>query len=891
MTSTNSQFRSYGSTSTNMVQVIESIISGYKMGAIRAIAQEPVQNSKDAKNSQMARVVFQLHERPLENGSVSHMLTVTDSGTSGLGGPILKPEDIDSRGGILENGEDWAAFEGQGYTKADQDALGSRGQGKAAFLYHSEVAETDSASPNRRRMVMLYDTLLSDGGYRLGVRYASPRDTVIMPPYLDDEAKDLITSESFEISDDLHYPLSLAPLSEPGTRVVVPYLSREAVNAFKNGELHRWLEMCWWRAIQVGELEITLIDESGDESRVGIPQWWRSEFWRTSGRPEYEYVKEDIPLNTNPLLKIKRVVLLHDENLEVHEHMYDDSEAEYDGIQVLRGRQWIETFGSKQDYPSSVPEEYRAGFRGFVEFDRELDRELRSAEYERPQHDSFDRRKTLVRELREALDTCVKEFSEQLGWISDGGYQEDASDLERRIAANALNILVNTPDVGPDDGGDAPGGTVWDVNLQVGYPNEGTARVDWGQELADVYVRCSANPEINYGAVTLKVLSVSPDGDQKVIAQTRADLMEDGTASIEFGNVLVLRGESSKAHMTCPDAGKYRLRAVVSDLGRDLKSTSRSVWVQEDPPAPPQQKPVTISVETSNLADPDRVRINDGESLRTVVSIKNRTTEAADFSLDAVLVADELPGNLLAGQGHLLSLPLAIDMKLGISGIERLGEPPIPQQVIRENILLISDAPEETDVGLHLVAAPGVHHLRIDLYNKDRTEHVASASRRIYFETDPPGDAGKLPFELIRQESADETREASPLWKLRSPERDGGPYRIFYSPSHHIYDVAQRADRNARRLSVGANAVVREIVADAYLDWIHEAFRDGDDSRYDTIIERPDQADNPRWVRLADQVERYKSISDDGNTDSDGLAELRRQIVSNMVRIFEEAAD
>ena len=888
MATSQAQFRNYGSTSTNMVQVIESIISGYKMGSIRALAQEPVQNSKDAKNSQIARVVFQLHERPLANGRMSHMLTVTDSGTTGLGGPILEPEDIDARGGVLEKGEDWAAFEGQGYTKVDQDALGSRGQGKAAFLYHSKVVETVTASPYRRRMVMLYDTLLPNNKYRLGVRYASPRDTVLMPPYFDDEAMRLITTDSFPIGDDLRYPLLLEPLSEPGTRVVVPYLSDEAVDAYKNGELKSWLEMCWWRAVQVGELEITLIDEVGNESRVGIPEWWQSEFWGSSHHSENEYVKEDIPLDSSSWLRVKRVVLLHDENLDEHEHLYDRSEAEYDGIQIMRGRQWIETFGSRQDYSSSVPEEYRAGFRGFVEFDRDLDRELRSTEYERPQHDSFDRRKALVREVRGVLDVCVKDFSERLGWVSDEGYQEDASDLERRIAANALNVLVNPPNGGTDDDGDEPGGTVWDVNLQIGYPNQGTARVDWGQELADVYVSCRAKPERNYGYVTLKVMSVDPNGHQKEISKTRADLREDGTAAVEFGNVLVLKGESNQLHMPCPDAGRYRLSAVVSDSGRDLKRTSRSVWVQEEPPPPPK-KPVAVTVETTNLADPDRIRINDGESLRTVVSVKNRSTEAAELSLDAVLVADELPGNLLAGQGHLLSLPLAIDKKLTIEGIERVGEPPIPQQVIRENILLVSDHPEDAHVGLHLVAAPGVHHLRIDLYNKDRTEMVASTSRRIYFETDPPGNEGKIPFELRRRETSDESREASPLWELEPPEGDGGPYLLYYSPAHHLYDVAQRADRHSRRLSAGANAVVREIVADAYIDWMHESFRDGDDSRYDTIVERPDQADNPRWVRLADQVERYRHMSIDQNIDTDGLAELRRKIVANMVRIFEEA--
>ena len=889
MTYTNSQLSNYGATSTNMVQLIESIISGYKMGSIRALAQEPVQNSKDAKADKTVRVVFQLHRRLLKDGSISRMLTVTDSGTSGLGGPILTEDEIDNRGGILKKGEDWAAFEGHGYTKVDQDALGSRGQGKSAFLYHSKVANADSSPRAHRRMVMLYDTLLSNGEYRLGVRYASPRDTVLIPPQFCDKAKELITSESFPIDKDLRYPLMLAPLTEPGTRVVVPYLIDEAVDAFKNGELKNWLEMCWWRAIQVEELEIMLIDEDGSENRVGIPEWWHSEFWQSSCCSEHEYVKEDISLNSNPSLKIKRVVLLHDKNIGAHEYLYDSSEPEYDGIQVMRGRQWIETLGSKQDYSSSVPEEYRTGFRGFVEFERGLDRELRSTDYERPQHDSFDRRKRLVKDVLKELDVCVREFSERLGWISDEGHQEDASDLEQRIAAKALSILVNPPDGAHYDGGDGSGGTIWDVDLQIGYPNEGTTRVNWGQELADVYVSCRSKPKMDYGSVTFEVVSIAPDGSHKEIARTSADLREDGTAVFEFGNIPVLKGVSKQRHMPCPDSGKYRLNAAVSDAGRDLKRTSRSVWVEEDPPPPPTQKSVTVSVGTFNLDAPDRVRINDGELLSAVVSIKNRTIETAELSLDAVLVAGELPGNFIVGQGRLLSLPLAVDKRLSIEGIERLGEPPIPKQVIRENILLISDIPDQVDVGTHLVAAPGVLYLRIDLYNKHRDERIASTSRRIYFETDPPGNAGKLPFELIRQAPRDESREMSPLWHLGSQDREGGPDQLFYSHTHHIYGVAQQADRNYKRNSPGANAVIREIVADAYLDWMHEGYSDGDDSRYDTIIEHPDKHNNPRWFRLAGQVERYRDMSDDTKNFNTGeLAKLRRKIVANLVRMFEE---
>ena len=172
----------YSSTSTNMVQLIESTINGYKMGSIRALAQEPVQNSKDAKLGQRVDVQYRLYKNG--NGPLDYVLTVTDRGTKGLGGEILKESQIASRGGVLNEGEDWAAFEGHGYTKTNQDALGSRGQGKSAFLYHSKAFGTTVAQSDVRKMVMLYDTLLPNNEYRLGVRYAKPNDVVQDPPFV-----------------------------------------------------------------------------------------------------------------------------------------------------------------------------------------------------------------------------------------------------------------------------------------------------------------------------------------------------------------------------------------------------------------------------------------------------------------------------------------------------------------------------------------------------------------------------------------------------------------------------------------------------------------------------------------------------------------------------------
>ena len=98
---------------------------------------------------------------------------------------------------------------------------------------------------------MLYDTLLKTGEYRLGVRYAKPNDTIRHPPLYHDDAQ-LTIMDRYEVEEGLWVDLNLEPLEEPGARIIVPFVKESAVKAIQDGELHRWLQRCWWRAIQTG---------------------------------------------------------------------------------------------------------------------------------------------------------------------------------------------------------------------------------------------------------------------------------------------------------------------------------------------------------------------------------------------------------------------------------------------------------------------------------------------------------------------------------------------------------------------------------------------------------------------------------------------------------------
>ena len=162
----------------NNVEDVISTIEAYDCGSIRALAQDPPQNSFDARidKGEQVHVTYMLLERNTSDGAKINILTITDSGTTGLDGPILTSahlEEREQRKGRLEIGqeENWAAFEANRYKKTGQDKLGSRGQGKYAYMYHSKHQTSQGSA---EQMIILYDTLLETGEYRLGVRYHNP---------------------------------------------------------------------------------------------------------------------------------------------------------------------------------------------------------------------------------------------------------------------------------------------------------------------------------------------------------------------------------------------------------------------------------------------------------------------------------------------------------------------------------------------------------------------------------------------------------------------------------------------------------------------------------------------------------------------------------------------
>lgn len=869
--------RQFTNTSTNMVQVVTSIIESYRMGSYRALAQEPVQNALDAvrKGKKKVEVEYRLLRKTTGSGENCYVLAVTDQGTTGLRGPLVSMDELEKRNYSLKPEENWAAFEAQGYTKENENALGSRGQGKSAFLYHSHVPG------DIRRMLMLYDTLLKDGEYRLGMRFARPVDQRREPPLSGEEAKRILRSSTYSVYG-VDIPLGLQPLAEIGTRVIVPFVNDEdAHNFLPGGELSRWLQRCWWRAIQLDKLSICIVnDETGETENIAVPNWWKA-LPRHKGRPSSEgswlalsdggraCIWGELPIAN--LGTIRRLVLLHSDRLNEDEIIKDH--PEFAGIQILRGSQWIETRGARQDLGDYIPLGKRPGFRGYVEFDKHTDVMLRAGE--NSQHDGFDARGKkgeIVRELRAKLDACTREFSAELGWESAITITtQQLSKREKSTHAHFVETFLNPngrkPVASAGAGNNEGNGLIWDCRLDLDYPNPASARVDWGQSLSNVYVEVSVEPsEELVGSADLILEWIDGQGNtQEIFRSVDAIGRQWGKDRIqkqfELGDWQVLSGKANQAQQIHnPLPGACRLRALVVYRGGRVKSAARSVWVQAEPPPPPEKNPVTLSISAVNISTKDKKRIDHGEVLQLQINARNRTPESGVFRLTATLESEILAG----------------DLPVELPGTP-VGDSPIRQPILTEKLQLLDPhqsiplAIGETKQ-LTLPESSGKHIIRTELANENGD--VIAASCPVYFQRDPSNARNNLPFEIEQQDQR-------AMW-LMNADLD----RLTYPANYPLYTEMKDVQRQRRALQ-GQLAFIAEISANGLLEWAMRPKEHGNDSHYDQLYDENLSTDDSLWDAFNRGLEKLDKMSESPT----GYARVWRETVAIMLTIFEKGSD
>ena len=860
-------------TPINMVQTVLNAIDSYSMGSLRALAQEPVQNAMDAVRAGQSKVTveYRLIRRELPDGSTCFLLSITDSGTTGLRGPVYNQEQMAERGHKLLPEENWAAFEAQGWTKQATDALGSRGQGKNAFLYHSYVPGES------RRMLMVYDTKLEDGVYRLGMRFALPNDLTRDPPLLNNEAKSTIAKYSVPVPGDITVPLGLEPLRHIGTRVIVPFLSEEDVpNLMPGGELSRWLQRCWWRAIQIGNLHIRVVDnETGEVEQITVPGWWRE--LRPENQPSSVGRRLDFPEDGQTFVwsnlafgdghMIRRLYLSYSESLVEDE--IERGDPEFAGIQVLRGSQWIETLGSRElgDY---IPRDKRAGFRGFVEFDKLTDRCLRITE--NSQHDGFiarGKKGEVIRELRIKLEDCTSEFCAEVGWESATTVTpQQLSKREQSTHEHFMNTFLvsngRNPSPSPKPGPTGEQPLHWDCRLDLEYPDPDTARVKWGQSLRQVRVEVgveSGDRLIDNANLLMEWVDDRGNVDKTLYENAIGFLWskERVQQQLELGDWKILRGKVSQAQQIhCPVPGEYRLRAVVEYRGTRVKSASETVYVQTEPPPPPQRNPVTLSISAVNISVREkRSRIDHGEELQIQINVRNRGTQPGKFQLTAnfngVGLASNKPIELAGTPAGSSSRPKSI-----LTPVLQLLDPrqTVPLETVGTRSMCMPDSSGRYRITADLVDVSG--------------DHVINDSAIVYFQRDPGNTQNNLPFRIEQQSQ-------KAMW-LMNKDLDRLTYPADYPLYREMKDI-----KHQRSALQGRLAFIAEISANGLLEWaLRPIEEEGSDSNYVQLYNESRSLDDELWDHFNRGLEKL-SKSVDSPTE---YAKAWRETVATMLDIF-----
>lgn len=845
------------STPSNMVSTVRNAIESYQMGPLRALAQEPVQNALDEKSAPKVRVEYRLHTRSSPDGRPYYLLTVTDSGTGGLKGPVLTPEQLDERGYMLNEGENWAAFEGQGFTEKSGTALGSRGQGKSSFLYHSDPSMI--LNDGRERNLILYDTLLEGGEYRFGMRYAQPADKIMSPPFYGDDARLRIMDEHF-VEPGLTVSLNLDPLTETGARIIVPFATQGAVAAIHSRELHRWLQRCWWRAIQTGRLEIIVTDEHEHPELIQPPPWWENQPWTKPTTTTHEFANLDVGDGLN----IKRVVVHYNPDLQSDEipHYL----PQYAGVQLLRGRQWIQTLNFNEF--DSVPADKRAGLRAFAEFDIKLEEILKASE--KPQHESFDGRFAYVPQVRQQIRQAIDDFAAMQGW-GKPTKTENISQQDQEHAADFLTTFINPPNAKTTQSNahttqDIPPSYQWRCDLTADFPNTDSNRADWGQTIHNVGTTISVEPTPAHRWARISLELTSPGNNAPIVIQARDIELSDAANHQQFGDFQIVTGQPHAGQLYCPEPGIYILRAQLNHAGQRVQSAAKRIYVQTDPPEPSEKQPYAVSIQVSNTSNPQGNRINSGDQVLIHITAKNRTVNPATLELTASL------------EDFLLC-----DKQALIAPGTPAGDTPLPVTGVHESWRLYTVMPQPKPTQA-IQMGPGRHIVRADLYIQGQQEAVANASHSIFFEVNPAGTSPELPFEL----RSDPNEGSLPMWDLAHTPPD--QWTLLYHAQNPIYQELPEHPNNANKLG-GRRAFIAEICASGLVDWALFPLHTGDASKLELLKHNATNGDGDplrdQYLENLERLEAYYQQSEHSHPSE--YNRLKRQTVADMLHIFKGA--
>ncbi len=573
------------------VAICRNIADSYPEGISHGLQKDAIQNSLDARKSKKATVHVYFRVVKTRRGN---FLTFTDSNTTGLTGDVKS--DIEDYKRLGED-DHWARFEAFAFTKADPDALGARGQGKFIFLRASEQYR------------MFYDTLRDDGVYRLG---ATEVTTVGRENFPSGEKWEDATAKA-----RLQEHCGLDPLSEVGTRIIVCDPIEEVLEAIRNGEFAGAIQETWFRAIEKKQLKVW-IDAFDKRESVNIPDIHPLPNKDSGNNKTWVFQKDfNDPVVTGDF-RIKNFHAAYLPESDIPEALQ--------GIAILQGGMKITSRNIDM-----APRDVKEKITGFIEFDRELDQELRKGNNQNPNHYDLNWRRSTPSAIKSFIGRQLQDFGHK-----KLGIGEDRRARQKRTRDNAeqeaMNMLMRyAPDLSLAGGKVRPGPNPpppspppppshkkIGVGMSVQFPDEAKKpRVDWGDEIrvtASCFNKTTAGIA---GKFALQVLHADTP-IEKLTEDVNIDLPSGSTGAriVQINNNEAFVINLDKARYK--NAGEYRIHATLinSDSGDKVDTARRKFWLAEDPPRRLPFELIATSLDDNHARWIPNGSVNDSPEIR-----------------------------------------------------------------------------------------------------------------------------------------------------------------------------------------------------------------------------------------------------------------------------------
>ena len=486
----------------NLGRTDENIADQYD-NLCEGLQKDAGQNSWDARLTSKGKdwkLVFTYH--PLLN-----CLTIEDFGTCGM------------------NPKRWKEYQSLwDTTKAQETALGARGQGKFLFHYFA------------RGKLVLTESLAEDGIYRFSLGTTDEYD-----------------DETGKLSDFIP---SAKLLGHQGTRVWIMDLKpdlRDELLDYK--EFMNHIAKTWWEIIRNWNVTFT-VNFDGIERTVELPQLPAVEKERT-------YTNEKI----TDLGRIKKLML---------HYCKDEVPTQLRGIAVQRGGMTILRL------PLSADEAIKNRIYGYCTFDEDLESALKKVEY--PNHFGFASKRAW-NHVREYIRRKSDEFVQEISPVKKRDVTALPQDLIER-AVRIVNDLVReyAPELAMEATG--PGGekpkpedhkTKQPPEIRIDTFRGNARKLEYDESLI---TECELINDTPDEAKVLLQLEIRHDeGEPKFNPKYTIQLASNTKKGIDIPLV------DFQEHVDKP--GEYKATAVLADSsGEELHKRSFTFYLHEEPPPP-----------------------------------------------------------------------------------------------------------------------------------------------------------------------------------------------------------------------------------------------------------------------------------------------------------------